>query len=152
MLKAALSCGKPGPLPPGNKGIFAEGGASALSCGAARGRCGRAPLPGPLPPPFPLALGVGAAMSDSESEEEADGGRAEPFSLAGFLFGNINEAGQLEGDSVLDKVGPCRSGKAPRAEGWVKRVPGATCGLSRGEAGVTRFVPGCTGMSRALLG
>ncbi|XP_021262154.1 transcription initiation factor TFIID subunit 1 isoform X1 [Numida meleagris] len=42
-------------------------------------------------------------MSDSESEEEADGGRAEPFSLAGFLFGNINEAGQLEGDSVLDK-------------------------------------------------
>ncbi|NXH79892.1 TAF1 factor, partial [Edolisoma coerulescens] len=41
--------------------------------------------------------------SDSESEEEADGGRAEPFSLAGFLFGNINEAGQLEGDSVLDK-------------------------------------------------
>ncbi|NWX21306.1 TAF1 factor, partial [Aegotheles bennettii] len=45
----------------------------------------------------------GAAMSDSESEEEGDGGRAEPFSLAGFLFGNINEAGQLEGDSVLDK-------------------------------------------------
>ncbi|NWI94312.1 TAF1 factor, partial [Pitta sordida] len=44
-----------------------------------------------------------AAMSDSESEEDADGGRAEPFSLAGFLFGNINEAGQLEGDSVLDK-------------------------------------------------
>uniref|UniRef100_A0A8C6JUB6 Transcription initiation factor TFIID subunit n=1 Tax=Melopsittacus undulatus TaxID=13146 RepID=A0A8C6JUB6_MELUD len=43
------------------------------------------------------------AMSDSESEEEAEGGRAEPFSLAGFLFGNINEAGQLEGDSVLDK-------------------------------------------------
>ncbi|XP_068019729.1 transcription initiation factor TFIID subunit 1 [Melanerpes formicivorus] len=42
-------------------------------------------------------------MSDSESEEEADGGSAEPFSLAGFLFGNINEAGQLEGDSVLDK-------------------------------------------------
>ncbi|KAM6300270.1 transcription initiation factor TFIID subunit 1 [Aegotheles albertisi] len=42
-------------------------------------------------------------MSDSESEEEGDGGRAEPFSLAGFLFGNINEAGQLEGDSVLDK-------------------------------------------------
>ncbi|XP_027581524.1 transcription initiation factor TFIID subunit 1 isoform X3 [Pipra filicauda] len=42
-------------------------------------------------------------MSDSESEEDADGGRAEPFSLAGFLFGNINEAGQLEGDSVLDK-------------------------------------------------
>ncbi|XP_065546095.1 transcription initiation factor TFIID subunit 1 isoform X2 [Lathamus discolor] len=42
-------------------------------------------------------------MSDSESEEEVEGGRAEPFSLAGFLFGNINEAGQLEGDSVLDK-------------------------------------------------
>ncbi|NWU88948.1 TAF1 factor, partial [Upupa epops] len=44
-----------------------------------------------------------AAMSDSESEEETEGSRAEPFSLAGFLFGNINEAGQLEGDSVLDK-------------------------------------------------
>ncbi|KAG6924789.1 TATA-box binding protein associated factor 1, partial [Chelydra serpentina] len=43
------------------------------------------------------------AMSDSESEEEAEGGRAGPFSLAGFLFGNINEAGQLEGESVLDK-------------------------------------------------
>ncbi|XP_074818937.1 transcription initiation factor TFIID subunit 1 isoform X1 [Natator depressus] len=42
-------------------------------------------------------------MSDSESEEEAEGGRAGPFSLAGFLFGNINEAGQLEGESVLDK-------------------------------------------------
>ncbi|XP_061209318.1 transcription initiation factor TFIID subunit 1 isoform X8 [Neopsephotus bourkii] len=42
-------------------------------------------------------------MSDSESEEEVECGRAEPFSLAGFLFGNINEAGQLEGESVLDK-------------------------------------------------
>ncbi|XP_050820845.1 transcription initiation factor TFIID subunit 1 isoform X3 [Gopherus flavomarginatus] len=42
-------------------------------------------------------------MSDSESEEEAEGSRAGPFSLAGFLFGNINEAGQLEGESVLDK-------------------------------------------------
>uniref|UniRef100_A0A8C8RWJ7 Transcription initiation factor TFIID subunit n=1 Tax=Pelusios castaneus TaxID=367368 RepID=A0A8C8RWJ7_9SAUR len=41
-------------------------------------------------------------MSDSESEEEAEGG-ARPFFLAGFLFGNINEAGQLEGESVLDK-------------------------------------------------
>ncbi|XP_053329695.1 transcription initiation factor TFIID subunit 1 [Spea bombifrons] len=36
-------------------------------------------------------------MSDSESDEER------PFSLAGFLFGNINEDGQLEDDSVLDK-------------------------------------------------
>uniref|UniRef100_A0A8C9ERG0 Transcription initiation factor TFIID subunit n=1 Tax=Pavo cristatus TaxID=9049 RepID=A0A8C9ERG0_PAVCR len=52
---------------------------------------------------FRFRPGAAAAMSDSESEEEADGGRAEPFSLAGFLFGNINEAGQLEGDSVLDK-------------------------------------------------
>uniref|UniRef100_A0A8C6NEF2 Transcription initiation factor TFIID subunit 1 n=1 Tax=Melopsittacus undulatus TaxID=13146 RepID=A0A8C6NEF2_MELUD len=51
---------------------------------------------------FRFRVGSGA-MSDSESEEEAEGGRAEPFSLAGFLFGNINEAGQLEGDSVLDK-------------------------------------------------
>ncbi|XP_018430785.1 PREDICTED: transcription initiation factor TFIID subunit 1-like, partial [Nanorana parkeri] len=36
-------------------------------------------------------------MSDSESDEER------PFSLAGFLFGNINEDGQLEDDCVLDK-------------------------------------------------
>uniref|UniRef100_A0A8D0FNE2 Transcription initiation factor TFIID subunit n=1 Tax=Strix occidentalis caurina TaxID=311401 RepID=A0A8D0FNE2_STROC len=44
-----------------------------------------------------------AAAGRGRSSPEADGGRAEPFSLAGFLFGNINEAGQLEGDSVLDK-------------------------------------------------
>uniref|UniRef100_A0A8B9FF60 Transcription initiation factor TFIID subunit n=1 Tax=Amazona collaria TaxID=241587 RepID=A0A8B9FF60_9PSIT len=31
------------------------------------------------------------------------GSGSAPFSLAGFLFGNINEAGQLEGESVLDK-------------------------------------------------
>uniref|UniRef100_U3I643 Transcription initiation factor TFIID subunit n=6 Tax=Anatidae TaxID=8830 RepID=U3I643_ANAPP len=64
-------------------------------------------LPPPSAPGFRFRPRPGAAtasaMSDSESEEEADGGRAEPFSLAGFLFGNINEAGQLEGDSVLDK-------------------------------------------------
>lgn len=39
-------------------------------------------------------------MSDSDSDE--DQGR--PFSLTGFLFGNINEDGQLEDDSVLDNV------------------------------------------------
>uniref|UniRef100_A0A671VNT9 Transcription initiation factor TFIID subunit n=1 Tax=Sparus aurata TaxID=8175 RepID=A0A671VNT9_SPAAU len=37
-------------------------------------------------------------MSDSDSDD--DQGR--PFSLTGFLFGNINEDGQLEDDSVLD--------------------------------------------------
>ncbi|XP_063059950.1 transcription initiation factor TFIID subunit 1 isoform X2 [Engraulis encrasicolus] len=37
-------------------------------------------------------------MSESDSDEEQD----RPFSLTGFLFGNINEDGQLEGDSVLD--------------------------------------------------
>ncbi|XP_054899509.1 transcription initiation factor TFIID subunit 1 isoform X4 [Poeciliopsis prolifica] len=37
-------------------------------------------------------------MSDSDSDEDHD----RPFSLTGFLFGNINEDGQLEGDSVLD--------------------------------------------------
>lgn len=45
-------------------------------------------------------------MSDSDSDEDQD----RPFSLAGFLFGNINEDGQLEDDSVLDNVGvesPC---------------------------------------------
>uniref|UniRef100_A0A3Q1CES4 Transcription initiation factor TFIID subunit 1 n=1 Tax=Amphiprion ocellaris TaxID=80972 RepID=A0A3Q1CES4_AMPOC len=38
------------------------------------------------------------AMSDSDSDEDQD----RPFSLTGFLFGNINEDGQLEDDSVLD--------------------------------------------------
>ncbi|KAJ3588964.1 hypothetical protein NHX12_009816 [Muraenolepis orangiensis] len=37
-------------------------------------------------------------MSDSDSDEE----QGRPFSLTGFLFGNINEDGQLEDDSVLD--------------------------------------------------
>lgn len=40
-------------------------------------------------------------MSDSDSDDDQD----RPFSLTGFLFGNINEDGQLEGDSVLDNVG-----------------------------------------------
>ncbi|PNJ42667.1 TAF1 isoform 4 [Pongo abelii] len=39
-------------------------------------------------------------MSDTDSDEDSAGGG--PFSLAGFLFGNINGAGQLEGESVLD--------------------------------------------------
>ncbi|KAK1882303.1 Transcription initiation factor TFIID subunit 1 [Dissostichus eleginoides] len=37
-------------------------------------------------------------MSDSDSDEDQD----RPFSITGFLFGNINEDGQLEDDSVLD--------------------------------------------------
>ncbi|XP_029704240.1 transcription initiation factor TFIID subunit 1 isoform X5 [Takifugu rubripes] len=37
-------------------------------------------------------------MSDSDSDEDQD----RPFSLTGFLFGNINEDGQLEDDSILD--------------------------------------------------
>ncbi|KAF3816125.1 hypothetical protein GH733_014714 [Mirounga leonina] len=41
-----------------------------------------------------------AIMSDTDSDEDSAGGG--PFSLAGFLFGNINGAGQLEGESVLD--------------------------------------------------
>uniref|UniRef100_A0A672V139 Transcription initiation factor TFIID subunit n=1 Tax=Strigops habroptila TaxID=2489341 RepID=A0A672V139_STRHB len=54
--------------------------------------------------PFPPCLQfLMHFIVSNPSEEEAEGGRAEPFSLAGFLFGNINEAGQLEGDSVLDK-------------------------------------------------
>lgn len=40
-------------------------------------------------------------MSDSDSDEDQD----RPFSLTGFLFGNINEDGQLEDDSILDNVG-----------------------------------------------
>uniref|UniRef100_A0A3Q1FX94 Transcription initiation factor TFIID subunit n=1 Tax=Acanthochromis polyacanthus TaxID=80966 RepID=A0A3Q1FX94_9TELE len=39
-----------------------------------------------------------SVMSDSDSDEDQD----RPFSLTGFLFGNINEDGQLEDDSVLD--------------------------------------------------
>lgn len=39
-------------------------------------------------------------MSDSDSDEDQD----RPFSLTGFLFGNINEDGQLEDDSILDNV------------------------------------------------
>jgi len=39
-------------------------------------------------------------MSDSDSDEDQD----RPFHLTGFLFGNINENGQLEDDSVLDTV------------------------------------------------
>lgn len=39
-------------------------------------------------------------MSDSDSDEDQD----RPFSITGFLFGNINEDGQLEDDSVLDNV------------------------------------------------
>uniref|UniRef100_W5KJP0 Transcription initiation factor TFIID subunit n=1 Tax=Astyanax mexicanus TaxID=7994 RepID=W5KJP0_ASTMX len=39
-------------------------------------------------------------MSDSDSDEDQD----RPFQLTGFLFGNINEDGQLEDDSVLDTV------------------------------------------------
>uniref|UniRef100_A0A668AKN9 Transcription initiation factor TFIID subunit n=1 Tax=Myripristis murdjan TaxID=586833 RepID=A0A668AKN9_9TELE len=41
---------------------------------------------------------VNSPMSDSDSDEDQD----RPFSLTGFLFGNINEDGQLEDDSVLD--------------------------------------------------
>lgn len=40
-------------------------------------------------------------MSDSDSDDDQD----RPFSITGFLFGNINEDGQLEDDSVLDNVG-----------------------------------------------
>ena len=40
-------------------------------------------------------------MSDSDSDEDQD----RPFSLTGFLFGNINEDGQLdEDDCILDNV------------------------------------------------
>ena len=96
---------------------------------------------------FRFRPGAAAAMSDSESEEEADGGRAEPFSLAGFLFGNINEAGQLEGDSVLDKVA------RPAA---VLRRRGPRGGLG-GAVGAERGLPapdwgGGGGGASAMLG
>lgn len=53
---------------------------------------------------LPVAAGdtTSAIMSDTDSDEDSAGGG--PFSLTGFLFGNINGAGQLEGESVLDDV------------------------------------------------
>uniref|UniRef100_A0A668AR43 Transcription initiation factor TFIID subunit n=1 Tax=Myripristis murdjan TaxID=586833 RepID=A0A668AR43_9TELE len=53
-----------------------------------------------LPPRVLLPRGKTtlSLMSDSDSDEDQD----RPFSLTGFLFGNINEDGQLEDDSVLD--------------------------------------------------
>uniref|UniRef100_A0A4W3I0E5 Transcription initiation factor TFIID subunit n=1 Tax=Callorhinchus milii TaxID=7868 RepID=A0A4W3I0E5_CALMI len=48
--------------------------------------------------PVPLVLRC-LMMSDSDSDEDHE----HPFSLTGFLFGNINEDGQLEDDSILDK-------------------------------------------------
>lgn len=53
---------------------------------------------------LPEAAGgtTAAIMSDTDSDEDSAGGG--PFSLTGFLFGNINGAGQLEGESVLDDV------------------------------------------------
>nr|XP_060612568.1 transcription initiation factor TFIID subunit 1-like [Anolis sagrei ordinatus] len=43
-------------------------------------------------------------MSDSESDEEEEEGQGPgSFSLAGFLFGNINAEGQLEGEGLLDQ-------------------------------------------------
>uniref|UniRef100_A0ACB8FZ65 Transcription initiation factor TFIID subunit 1 n=1 Tax=Sphaerodactylus townsendi TaxID=933632 RepID=A0ACB8FZ65_9SAUR len=54
----------------------------------------------------PLWSGLTMSDSDSEEEEAGDGcdeRRPTPFSLAGFLFGNINEQGQLEGEGLLDQ-------------------------------------------------
>nr|XP_028558635.1 transcription initiation factor TFIID subunit 1-like [Podarcis muralis] len=66
-------------------------------------------------------------MSDSDSEEDEGGeSRAAPFSLAGFLFGNINEQGQLEGEGLLDQVGASpgwgllvRGGRGEGRGGWL---------------------------------
>jgi len=55
-----------------------------------------------LPLPVAAAGTDAAIMSDTDSDEDSAGGG--PFSLTGFLFGNINGAGQLEGESVLDDV------------------------------------------------
>uniref|UniRef100_A0A673BUR7 Transcription initiation factor TFIID subunit n=1 Tax=Sphaeramia orbicularis TaxID=375764 RepID=A0A673BUR7_9TELE len=47
---------------------------------------------------FDKAIKIGPTGKDSDSDEDQD----RPFSITGFLFGNINEDGQLEDDSVLD--------------------------------------------------
>lgn len=52
-------------------------------------------------PTWNLKSSVSFRMSDSDSDDDQD----RPFSITGFLFGNINEDGQLEDDSVLDNVG-----------------------------------------------
>uniref|UniRef100_A0A671LCV2 Transcription initiation factor TFIID subunit n=1 Tax=Sinocyclocheilus anshuiensis TaxID=1608454 RepID=A0A671LCV2_9TELE len=54
-------------------------------------------------------------MSDSDSDEDQD----RPFHLTGFLFGNINENGQLEDDSVLDTLFVCVN------VGWVRSTEDA---------------------------
>uniref|UniRef100_A0A673MR25 Transcription initiation factor TFIID subunit n=1 Tax=Sinocyclocheilus rhinocerous TaxID=307959 RepID=A0A673MR25_9TELE len=56
-------------------------------------------------------------MSDSDSDEDQD----RPFHLTGFLFGNINENGQLEDDSVLDTVRDCLCVNV----GWVRSTEDA---------------------------
>lgn len=79
------------------------------------------------------ATGAGrpaAIMSDTDSDEDSSGGG--PFSLTGFLFGNINGAGQLEGESVLDDV---RLGRGPEAEGGVARENGWRSGSCLGNGG-----------------
>lgn len=57
-------------------------------------------------------LGTAAIMSDTDSDEVSAGNS--PFSLIGFLFGNISGARQLEGESILDDV---RGGHGVRAGG-----------------------------------
>uniref|UniRef100_A0A5F8GFP1 Transcription initiation factor TFIID subunit n=1 Tax=Monodelphis domestica TaxID=13616 RepID=A0A5F8GFP1_MONDO len=52
---------------------------------------------------LPSHYGGGGGGGGGGCGGNGNGGGSGPFSLAGFLFGNINEAGQLEGDSVLDK-------------------------------------------------
>ncbi|ELK33573.1 Transcription initiation factor TFIID subunit 1 [Myotis davidii] len=55
----------------------------------------------PLDPNNGRPVGATATiMSDTDSDEDSTGGC--PFSLTGFLFGNIDGALQLEGESVLD--------------------------------------------------
>lgn len=80
-------------------------------------------------------------MSDTDSDEDSAGGG--PFSLTGFLFGNINGAGQLEGESVLDDV---RRGRGPEAEGGVAREDGwsGDC-LGSGDRGCSRPFGGLRG-------
>uniref|UniRef100_A0A671LD13 Transcription initiation factor TFIID subunit 1 n=1 Tax=Sinocyclocheilus anshuiensis TaxID=1608454 RepID=A0A671LD13_9TELE len=54
-------------------------------------------------------------LVNSDSDEDQD----RPFHLTGFLFGNINENGQLEDDSVLDTLFVCVN------VGWVRSTEDA---------------------------
>ncbi|KAM8965485.1 transcription initiation factor TFIID subunit 1 isoform X2 [Sarcophilus harrisii] len=83
-----------------------EDSAGGSSSGGGGGNCGSGSGGGGSGSSSSSGGGNGGASGDGGNGDAGGGGGGGgggPFSLAGFLFGNINEAGQLEGDSILDK-------------------------------------------------